>query len=188
MVSLAGLWRKVILYRLQKRLFPQRWEAFSVHLRKYSLRQNPTVLLEGPPRKDVHDWTQCYPSVSSTHCICCIRDALSLQDMYSASTQICALELPWSGTRGPRLYRGPRLGALFRSGQSDRSSGHSATRTVHLCRVGNGEKLTVLVTRLVHKIPACSTKSDDSSRMCLKPRIIYNVTIEKINKTPDTTD
>lgn len=67
MPSLAGLWRKIILYRLQKQLFPQRWEAFSVHLRQYSLLQNPTVLLEGPARKDVHGWTQCYPSVSSKH-------------------------------------------------------------------------------------------------------------------------
>lgn len=67
--SLAGLWRKIILYRLQKQLFPQRWGTFSVHLRQHSLLQNPTVLLEGPARKDVHDWTQCYPSVSSTHTV-----------------------------------------------------------------------------------------------------------------------
>lgn len=64
--SLTGLWRKIILYRLQKQLFPQRWQTFSVHLRQYSLLQNPTVLLEGPAHEDVHDWTQCHPSVSPT--------------------------------------------------------------------------------------------------------------------------
>uniref|UniRef100_A0A3Q3GB50 Galactosidase, beta 1-like n=1 Tax=Labrus bergylta TaxID=56723 RepID=A0A3Q3GB50_9LABR len=78
MPSLAGLRGKVVLYRLQKQLFPERWEAFSVHLRQHPLLQNPSVLLEGPADEDVHDWTQCHPSVSSasqtglllTHCCC----------------------------------------------------------------------------------------------------------------------
>lgn len=70
MPSLSGVWRKLLLYRLQEQLFPERWKAFSVHLRQYSLLQDPKVLLEGPTPKDVHDWTECYPSVSSTHHIC----------------------------------------------------------------------------------------------------------------------
>lgn len=64
---LAGLWRKIFLHRLQKQPFPQRWEAFSVHLRQHSLLQGPTVLLEGPSCEDVYDRTQCHPSVSSSH-------------------------------------------------------------------------------------------------------------------------
>lgn len=67
--SLAGVRREIILYRLQKQLFPERWEAFSVHLRQYPLLQNPSVLLEGSARKDVHDRTQCNPSVSWTNLI-----------------------------------------------------------------------------------------------------------------------
>lgn len=66
-MSPAGLWREILLYRLQTQLFPQRCQAFSVHLRQHSLLQNPTVLLEGPACEDVHGRTQCHPSVSPTH-------------------------------------------------------------------------------------------------------------------------
>ncbi len=69
MSVLAGFWKKILLYRLQKQLFPQRWEAFPVHLRQYPLLQNPTILLEGQAHEDVHDRTQCHPSVSSTHLV-----------------------------------------------------------------------------------------------------------------------
>lgn len=100
---IAGLWREIFLYRLQKKLFPERWEAFSVHLREYPLLQNPTVLLEGPTREDVHDWTECHPSVSRPHrkhlninvfqldCLLAFINIVHLPCLY---TQICALELP----------------------------------------------------------------------------------------------
>lgn len=67
----AGFCSKIILCRLQEQLLPERWEAFSVHLRKHPLLQNPSLLLEGPPCEDVHDWTQCHPSVSWTHPASC---------------------------------------------------------------------------------------------------------------------
>ena len=156
-MSPAGLWRQILLDRLQTQLFPQRCQAFSVHLRQHSLLQNPTVLLEGPACEDVHDRTQCHPSVSPTHHFLSYVFTVLSTCLWLITSQVCALELPWNSTGGLQLHRGPRSGAFSGPGKPNGSPGHPAPGTVYLCRMGNGEKVWLEVGFIVVTIWARTT-------------------------------
>lgn len=92
------------------------------------------------------DWmpSKCKPDASQTFKYKCFSTGfllafINIVHLPRLYTQICALELPWNGTGSSKLHRRQRSGAFFGYGQPDRSAGHPAPWTVHLCWMGNGE-------------------------------------------------